>query len=835
MLDAEKSMCAFLDHALADPDIAKVPVMIDSSRWNVIEAGLKRLQGKGLVNSINLKDGEAEFLRRAALVRHYGAAVVVMLIDERGQAVSYERKIEIAGRAYGLLVASGFPPQDIVFDPNVLAVATGIAEHDACGLDFIRACTWIRDNCPGVQISGGVTNLSYSFRGNNPLRQAMHSVFLAHAQNAGLTMAIIDPSKLTSYDAIEEKLRTAIEDVILNRNPQAADNLLEIAKSINPSSQSPVPSPQSPDWRNESTEGRIVYAMIHGIDDYIEGDVLELLKSLGQAALQIVEGPLMDGMKEVGKRFDKGTMYLPQVIRSARVMKKAAAALEPFMEKNADGGGGSVKGEAPKVVLATVKGDVHDIGKNIVGVVLACNGYQIIDLGVMVPAEKIIETAQRERAAMIGLSALIAPSLDEMARVAQEMEQRHMNIPLHIGGAAASLVHTSLRLVPQYSSPVVYVPNAGKSAETVRALLSETERPRFLNGLEQNYREAVARHEAIQSRLELLPLQAARANRQPPAPAAPAPKRTGIIDLNDYPLDRVIPYIDWQGFAREWEAEKAPGTLLADAKAMLEKTKAERLVELRGVTGIFPATSDGDDIVLHGGNSTHRLCFLRSQQKKPAGTSNPCLADFVAPPIPNSPFPIPQSPVPTPHSPLPIPHSPFPDWLGIFALSAGFGLDAAENAYRRRHDEYGALLLATLANALAEAFAEEVHLRVRREWWGYAPDETLSVDEVLKGGFTGIRPAFGYPACPDHEDKRIAFELLEAESRCGMKLTESAMIVPAASVCGMFFASPAAHIFGIGAVGDDQLKDWSERKGISVEDVRRRIGSGDRGPGTRSL
>jgi 5-methyltetrahydrofolate--homocysteine methyltransferase len=527
-------------------------------------------------------------------------------------------------------------------------------------------------------------------------------------------MAIIDPSKLTPYNAIEENLCTAIEDVILNRSPQAADNLLEIAKSINPTPQSPVPDaatphPQSPDWRNESTEARIVHAMIHGIDDYIEADVLELLKSPGQAALQIVEGPLMDGMKEVGKRFDEGTMYLPQVIRSARVMKKAAAALEPFMEKNVDANGVLARGEAPKVVLATVKGDVHDIGKNIVGVVLACNGYQIIDLGVMVPAEKIIETAEREGAAMIGLSALIAPSLDEMARVAQAMEQRHMNIPLLIGGAAASPVHTGLRLVPQYSRPVVYVPNAGKSAETVRALLSETDRPRFLHDLEQKYREAAARHEAIQSRLELLPLETARANKNPAATlAAPPPKHSGLIDLNNYPLDRVTPYIDWQAFAREWEAEKVPGTLLDDAKAMLETIKAERLVELRGVAGIFPAASDGDDIVISANGSTHRLCFLRSQQKKPAGTFNPCLADFVAPltPDPRSPVPSPQSPVPSPQSPVPSPQSPFPDFLGLFALSAGFGLDAAEDAYRRHHDEYGALLLATLANALAEAFAE---------------------------------------------------------------------------------------------------------------------------------
>ncbi|MDR0495270.1 MAG: methionine synthase [Treponema sp.] len=785
LLDAEQSMRTFLNYALFDPNIARVPIMIDSSRWNVIEAGLKCLQGKGLVNSINLKDGEAEFLRRASLVRRYGAALVVQLIDEKGQAVSFERKIEIAARAYRLLAGIGFPPEDTMFDPNVLAVATGIAEYDSCALDFIRACAWIRDNCPGVQISGGISNLSYSFRGNKTLREAMHSVFLKHAGAAGLSMAIVNPATLAAYNDIEENLRTAVEDLILNRVPNAADKLLILAEKIQAAASDSLAnarqtaSPGNGAWRNLPVEDRVIHAMVHGIDDFIEADVLELKKNCGKSALEIIEGPLLDGMKEVGKRFDKGTMYLPQVIRSAQVMKKAAVALEPYMEKS----GNAI---SPKIIFATVKGDVHDIGKNIVGMVLACNGCQIIDLGVMVPAELIIEAAEKEQAAMIGLSALIAPSLDEMANVAREMEKRNMKIPLLVGGAATSLIHTSLRLAPEYSGPVVYVPNAGKAAETVQALLSATERPRFLRELENSYQSAAGHHAAIHSRVEILPIEAARANKTPVAYAPVAPKTSGIIELNDYPLEQIIPFIDWNAFLQGWEAGKAHGTLLEDTQSLLDRVKTEKLLQLRGVAGIFPAAAEGDDVVIGG---RHRLCFLRSQHKKPAGIYNACLADFIAPRN---------------------------DWLGLFALSAGFGIinagiDNTQAEYQRNHDEYHALLLASLANALAEAFSSAIHHRFRREWWGYAPDESPH---------KGIRPAFGYPACPDHEDKRIAFDLLEAEQRCGLKLTDTAMIIPAASVCGMIFASPAAHYFGIGTIGEDQLIDWAQRKGINTEEAR---------------
>jgi 5-methyltetrahydrofolate--homocysteine methyltransferase len=815
MLDAEQAMTAFLDLALSDPDIARVPVMIDSSRWNVIEAALKRVQGKSLVNSINLKDGEDEFLRKAGLVRRYGAATVVMLIDEQGQAVTYERKIEIAGRAYKLLTAAGFPAEDIVFDPNVLAVATGIGEHNSCALDFIRACSWIRDNCPGVQISGGVSNLSFSFRGNNAVREAMHSVFLRHAAQAGLSMAIVNPAALIAYNAIDEELRDAVEDVILNRRPasrqrdDAADRLLTLAEQLalrdngggNMGTASRGPSD---DWRGLDADARIVHAMVKGLDDYIEADALELLQT-GRQALAVVEGPLMDGMKEVGRRFGEGTMYLPQVIRSARVMKKAVAALEPYMNTAAANAGAASVSQ--KIILATVKGDVHDIGKNIVGVVLGCNGYNIIDLGVMVPPERIFEAAETEKAAIIGLSGLIAPSLDEMVHAAREMEKRGMRIPLLIGGAATSLVHTALKIAPEYSGPVVYVPDAGKSAETVRALFSVAERPGFLETLEQSYREAAKRHEAIQARIELLPLEAARANKIPLGAYTPTePKTAGVIELNDYPLKRVIPYIDWPSFLAEWEApggvNTGTGKLLDDAKDMLERIRSEKLLTLKGVTGIFPAASDGDDIVLK--DSGRRFCFLRGQGKKHDGAGNPCLADFVAPVDGGK--------------------AGFADWIGLFALSAGFGLEENVRRFQSRNDEYGALLLATLANALTEAFVEEVHLRVRREWWGYTANESLSVEDVVQGKYPGIRPTFGYPSCPDHGDKPSAFDLLEARRRSGIELTDSAMMIPAASTCGMFIANPAAYYFSIGAIGEDQFADWAKRKGIGVEEARRRSG-----------
>ncbi|GHV49959.1 methionine synthase [Spirochaetia bacterium] len=805
LLDAGQAMTRFLNPALSDPDIARVPIMIDSSRWNVIEGALKCIQGKCLVNSISLKEGEAEFLRRARIARSFGAAVVVMLFDEQGQAVSYERKIEIAIRAYGLLIADGFPPEDIVFDPNVLSIVTGISEHDAYAMNFIRACSWIRDNCPGAQISGGISNLSFSFRGNETVREAMHAVFLKHAVNAGLTMAIVNPAALLSYDDIEPALRTAVEDVILNRSPEASEKLLAIAEKISAEKQNDSntvsSTAHSDDWRALDPEARIVHAMVKGVDDFIETDVLELRPKYSRS-LEIVEGPLMNGMREVGDRFGAGKMFLPQVIRSARVMKKAVVVLEPFIAQE------KVEAAAAKVLLATVKGDVHDIGKNIVGVVLGCNGYDIIDLGVMVPTEKIIETAIQEKVSVIGLSGLITPSLDEMVRTAQEMEKRGLRIPLIIGGATTSLAHTALRIVPEYSGPVVYIRDAGQCPEAVQALLSETEKPRFLEKLEASYRQAVMQHETITSRIELLPLEAARANKIPSTSfRPPAPKTTGIIELNDYPLEKVIPRIDWNFFLQSWEMgndsnqKEARDKLLDDAKKLLDKIQAEKILRLRGAAGIFPAASDGDDVAIYdpdgnaatqAGTEIVRFAFLRNQDKKRAGAFNPCLADFIPPAVMGSA----ESNGPAGR-------------IGLFALSAGFGLAEAAAEYKRRHDDYGAILLSSLANSLAEAFSEEVHQRAAADFWGYAPTSS-------------IRPAFGYPACPDHRDKETAFALLEAQQRCGLRLTASAMIDPAASVCGMYIVHPGAYYFGVGAVGEDQMTDWAGRKGISVEEARKR-------------
>ena len=841
MLDAEKEMKNFLNAALADPQIARVPFMIDSSRWNVIEAGLKCMQGKALVNSISLKDGEDEFVRRLECVRQYGAAVVVMLIDENGQALSFDRKIEIARRVYGLLAAvpGGFPPSDIVFDPNVLALATGITEHDNYALDFIRACSWIRENCPGVQITGGISNLSFSFRGNRIVREAMHSVFLNYAVAAGLSMAIVNPAALIKYGDIEPQLRAAVEDVILNRRPDAVQRLIDFAGKISSEgfsgSADKNAGSAAENWRTEDVKDRIKYAVINGLDDYIEADVLELKERDCYATpLFIVEGPLMEGIAEVGRLFGEARMYLPQVIRSAMVMKKAVAVLEPFItEQNKQAEGKTPNSgfyaSSAKIVLATVKGDVHDIGKNIVGIVLGCNGHEIIDLGVMAPAERIIETAIRENAAMVGLSALISPSLDEMIRVAVEMEKQGLQIPLLIGGAAANQAHTALRISPEYSGPVIYVPDAARAVTVVSSLLSANERPGFLESTVEKYRKITLQHEAGSAHREILSLEAARANRIPLGTPADLPL-TGITELNDYPVDKVIPHIDWLSFQQTWEIAENTyprffdlkngkqiiwEKLLNDAQAMLTRIKSEGLLRLRGVVGFFPAAAAGDDVILFGtadsGDTVTlpaaapgkplaasrkeiaRFCFLRNQEKKHSGAFNPCLADFF--------------------TPLEQPGAAAgsarygADSLGLFALSAGFGLHEATTVYHKHKDDYSAILLATLANSLAEAFTAELHSRLRPE------------------KFSGIRPVFGYPISPDHEDKRIAFKLLDAGKRCGLKLTETAMMIPQATVCGMFIFNPMGYYFGIGPIGEDQLIDWASRKAITLDEARRRVGA----------
>jgi 5-methyltetrahydrofolate--homocysteine methyltransferase len=838
LLDAEQAMAKFLTLALADPDIARVPFMIDSSRWQVIEGALKYIQGKALANSISLKDGEGEFLRRARLVRGYGAAVVVMLFDEQGQAAEYERKIEIAGRAYRLLTEDGFPPEDIVFDPNILSIATGVSEHDRYGLNFIQACAWIRENCPGAQISGGLSNLSFSFRGNDAVREAMHAVFLKHAAEAGLSMAILNPAGLVPYDRVDSALRQAAEDVILCRDhpagggapvdgaaPGAAERLLVLATetaAARPGTAADRPA-SAPDWRSLPVQERIIHAMLKGVDSHIEADVLEIRPQFGRA-LEIVETLLMKGMQEVGDRFGEGKMFLPQVIRSARVMKKAVTALEPFIqaEKNSAGGGSSPAASGgAKILLATVKGDVHDIGKNIVGLVLSCNGYEIVDLGVMTPADRIIEAALSEKADAIGLSGLISPSLDEMIHTARALEKSGIAVPLLIGGAAASLAHTGLRIAPEYSGPVAYVPDAGKSAETIRALLSETERSGFLDGLEASYREAEIRHEKIRQYIELIPLETARKNKIPVVSYNPTePKIKDLIELNDYPPERIIPYIDWNLFLQTWdlaeetypsaytararqEREDARKKLLEEAQVFLDRIVREKTLRLRGVIGFFPACSSGDDVVIRGpgGQEAARFCFPRNQEKKRGASPNACLADFIMPEAAGS-----------------------GDWIGLFALSGGFGLAEAAAAYREKNDDYGAILLASLANTLTEAFSEEAHLRVRQEWWGYAAGETPQAGEITRGKFPGIRPAFGYPACPDHQDKERAFRLLGARERCGLELTDTGMIIPAAAVCGMYIAHPSSYYFGVGRLEEDQLEDWARRKGLSPFEAQRRLG-----------
>jgi 5-methyltetrahydrofolate--homocysteine methyltransferase len=847
LLDAPASMARFLTVALSDPEVARVPVMLDSSRWDAIEAGLRCLQGKGVVNSISLKEGEAEFLRRAAVARRFGAAVVVMLFDEAGQADVFERKIEVAERSYALLVDAGFPPEDIVFDPNVLAVATGIPEHDRYAQDFIRACAWITEACPHARISGGVSNLSFSFRGNDVVREAMHAIFLRHACAAGMTMGIVNPASLVNYDDIDPELRELSEDVVLARRPDAAERLLAKAVELKEAAEGGAGTglaggPAAKDaWRDLSAEERIVHALVKGIDDCIESDVLEIRPRFARA-LEVIEGPLMKGMNEVGDRFGSGRMFLPQVIRSARVMKKAVAVLEPFiqaekaaLEKPGDdaAGTGLEPSAAPalsagtglargkKIVLATVKGDVHDIGKNIVGVVLGCNGYDVTDLGVMVPAEDILDAAIRENADIVGLSGLITPSLDEMAHVAREMERRGFSIPLLIGGATTSEAHTALRIAPGYSGAAVYVKDASRAAATVRALLSDAEKPRFLEKLEADYRAAVERHEKLERKIDLIPLADARANRVAVDWARTEiaePARKGIIELPAYDLARIVPYIDWSYFFYSWdlghgferiledpEKGESARRLYDDARSLLDRIVSDRLLRCDAVLGFFPAASDGDDLVVRdpaqSGAELARFAFPRNQERKRAGGPNPCLADFVAPAS-----------------------SGRADWVGVFALTAGHGLDELVAEFAAKRDDYGSLLAKSLADRLAEAAAEELHERVRKEYWGYAPEEHLEKRDLFEGKYRGIRPAFGYPACPDHGDKGIAFGLLGAEERCGMSLTTSSMMLPAASVCGLYFPHPASFYFGAGVLGADQLADWAARKGIDPEEARKRSG-----------
>ncbi|MEQ1505664.1 MAG: methionine synthase, partial [Myxococcota bacterium] len=802
MLDSEAAMVRFLNLVACEPDIAKVPIVIDSSRFSVIERGLQCVQGKSIVNSVSLKEGEEEFVRQAKLVRKYGAAVIVMAFDERGQADSVARRLEILERSVGILVDRvGFPPEDIIVDPNVFAIATGMSEHDRYALDFIEACAEIKRRIPHVRISGGVSNVSFSFRGNNPVREAIHTVFLYHAIRAGMDMGIVNAGALPLYGDLDPELRERVEDAVLARRTDATERLLEIAgRAKGKTKESKVDTA----WRELPVTERLQHALVHGIADHVEADAAEALEVLGRPIL-VIEGPLMDGMNIVGDLFGAGKMFLPQVVKSARVMKKAVGYLTPFLERE-QAGGAERKG---RVVMATVKGDVHDIGKNIVGVVLQCNNFEVIDLGVMCASQKILDTAIELGADLIGLSGLITPSLDEMVHVAGEMERQGFTVPLLIGGATTSKAHTALRVAPKYSGPVVHVVDASRAVGVASALTSAGQKDAFVAGVAAEYEALRASRQ--ERAVKLRPLAEARAKRAPIAPAIRPPARPGLTDLSP-PFDALVERIDWTPFFHAWELRGSyprildDGTmgpparkLLDDARAMLDRIRAERWLTFRGVAGLFPANSDGDDVIVWDGpaRQTRRATFHMLRQQQAHLELCLSLADFVGP------------------SDGPC------DWIGGFAVTSGIGVDEVVARMQAEHDDYDAILLKSLADRLAEAFAEWAHEEVRRTVWGYAPDEHLPVSDLLKERYEGIRPAPGYPAQPDHTEKRTLWTLLDAEARTGITLTESMAMWPAASVSGLYLSHPAARYFGVGPLGRDQIEDYARRKGVELAEVER--------------
>ena len=815
LLDSERAMSRFLNLVASEPDIARIPVMIDSSSFPVLEAGLKYLQGKGVVNSLSLKDGEEEFKRRARIVRRHGAAVVVMAFDEEGQATSVERKLAICVRAHRILTEEvGFPSQDIVFDPNILTVATGIEEHNDYAVAFIEAASRIKQALPLCKVSGGVSNISFSFRGKTSVREAMHSVFLYHAIRAGMDMGIVNAGQLAVYEEIEPVLKELAEDVILNRRPDATERLVAHAESVGEKAESRT---KSEAWRQATVEERLSHALVAGIVDFIEADVEEARLACGDP-LAVIEGPLMKGMDIVGDLFGSGRMFLPQVVKSARVMKKAVAYLEPFMEERKRGQQG---GAAGRIVLATVKGDVHDIGKNIVGVVLSCNNYEVIDLGVMVPCDTILRTARERGADIVGLSGLITPSLEEMVHVARSMEREGFTLPLLIGGATTSKVHTAVKIAPEYSHPVVHVLDASR-AVGVMGSLAKSEARLALDGDNRKEQERLRReHEAKEEARRLLPIAEARRRRTAidwTSYLPPQPFSLGVRTWAPVPLTEIVPYIDWTPFFVAWELR---GTyprifenalwgakareLWDDGKALLDRIVAEGLLTARAVYGFFPAAGAGDDIEIYRDASRSEvlavLPTLRQQTEKPAGQPNQALADFVAPK-----------------------DSGLVDTIGAFAVTAGIGIDTLVDGFEAEHDDYAAIMARALADRLAEALAERLHKKVREEW-GYGRDEQLSLDEVLRERYRGIRPAPGYPACPDHSEKRLLFDLLEAEAKAGIRLTESFAMLPASSVAGWYFSHPEARYFGVGTIGRDQLLDYQRRKGLPLGDLERSLGS----------
>ena len=816
MLDSEAAMVQFLNLIASEPDIARVPIMIDSSKWSVIEAGLKCIQGKGIVNSISLKEGEAPFLEQAEKVRRYGAAVVVMAFDEDGQADTADRKFEICERSYRLLVDKiGFPPEDIIFDPNIFAVATGIDEHNNYAVDFIEAVKRIKENLPHAHISGGVSNISFSFRGNEALREAMHSVFLYHAIQAGMDMGIVNAGQLAVYDDIPETLRERVEDVILNRRDDATERLLDIAEEYR--GDGTKRAEQDLTWREAPVTERLKHALVQGITDYIEEDTEEARLSVNRP-LEVIEGPLMSGMGVVGDLFGAGKMFLPQVVKSARVMKQAVAYLMPFMEAEKESGGPLES--AGKILMATVKGDVHDIGKNIVGVVLQCNNYEVVDLGVMVPAQKILQTARDEKVDIIGLSGLITPSLDEMVHVAREMEREGFELPLLIGGATTSKVHTAVKINPNYNrGQTVYVTDASRAVGVVSNLLSLETGRSYCAEVRQDYEVMAERHAGQQQAKRRLSLVDARANQfkvdwtnyEPPKP-----NFLGLKTFETYDLAELVPRIDWTPFFQSWELHgkypaifdddkvgEAARTLFKDAEAMLQRMIDEKLVSARAVIGFWPAATVGvDDIALFTDEGRQeelaRLHCLRQQMPRSQGRANSSLADFIAPA-----------------------ETGIADYIGGFVVTAGHGEDAISESFKQKNDDYSAILFKALADRLAEAFAERMHERVRQEFWGYAANEDLSNDDLISEKYQGIRPAPGYPACPDHTEKRTLFELLEAEERAGVQLTESCAMWPAASVSGLYFSHPQADYFGIGKIEKDQVEDYAARKGMTLEEMER--------------
>ena len=819
MIDGVAAMSRFLQLLASEPEVAKAPFMVDSSKWEVIEAGLKCLQGKGIVNSISLKVGEEAFRRHAAHVLKYGAAVVVMAFDEKGQAATYEEKIRICERAYRILVDEvGFPPEDIIFDPNILTVATGMEEHNNYAVDFINATRWIKANLPHAKVSGGVSNISFSFRGNNKVREAMHSAFLYHAIAAGMDMGIVNAGMLEVYEEIEPALKALVEDVLLNRRPDATERLVDFGESLKHVG-AVAAEKKAEEWRNGTVEERLSHALVKGIDTYIEMDAEEARVKLGRPLL-VIEGPLMDGMSVVGDLFGAGKMFLPQVVKSARVMKKAVAHLTPFMEAEtaAMSAAGEIVKAQGKIILATVKGDVHDIGKNIVGVVLACNNYDVIDLGVMVPCEKILERAKAEKADLIGLSGLITPSLDEMVHVAREMERQGFKLPLLIGGATTSRAHTAVKIAPHYSEPVVHVLDASRAVPVTTSLLSDDGKPEFVAQHRASYEALRKAHSA--PRPKLVSLETARKRRTAiewRAEDLPKPEFIGVRVLDDFPLATLREFIDWTPFFHTWELKGVYPRILdderqgeqarqifAEANALLDRIIEEKLITARGVYGLFPASAVGDDVELYREGSRsevpERFHFLRQQGQKEG--SEPCrsLSDFIAPK-----------------------ETELPDYIGAFAVTSGIGLKELCDGFRAQHDDYNAIMAEAIADRLAEAFAECLHKRVRDEW-GYGRAEALAIDDLIHEKYRGIRPAAGYPACPDHTEKGTLWRLLDVQANTGMLITESFAMWPGSSVSGLYFAHPESRYFSLGKIDRDQVSDYHVRKAMSVAEVERWLG-----------